>query len=106
MAAHLTPSEKNQYDENVQPQNLAGLIICLVISVVALALRMYSQWLVGGLKKADSLLAVVAFVSSWLPFHNFSDRRQLLVLLLIIANILALNGGGGLHIVSFRIYNG
>ena len=63
MAVHLSPTERAQYDDNVQPQNLAGISICLVITVAALALRMYAQWLVGTLRTADNILGLVAFVS-------------------------------------------
>ena len=60
----LTAEDRAQYDDDISPPYLAGLIITTVVVTFIFALRIYAQWLIKNLKAWDNIFAILAFVST------------------------------------------
>lgn len=62
-----TAYQMQHLDENLTPQYLAAVIITLVASVIAVILRMISQFMIGSVNVADNYLILIAAVLTSLP---------------------------------------
>lgn len=72
MSRHITPQPGSPdynaqlvvYHRDIRPQQFAGILICSVAATIAVALRLYSQWVYRKQWALHDFLIVVALVRS------------------------------------------
>ena len=66
MAAQIPPAEFKYYEEhagdNLQPNLIATIVLCLVLPCIAVSLRFFARWRMRAGYKADDWLILLALV--------------------------------------------
>lgn len=69
----LDIDQSPEYYENLAPPYIVGLIVTTAFATIALAFRIYAQWLIRNLKAWDNIFAILAFVCGFVD-----DTQQIL----------------------------